>query len=225
MLIDAFLQNDKQKVQELHQYLSENFDQNSYVTLFPFEKTLLFAWTGDFKNMLQYVKEVDSTYIAQMQIKIMPSSANNFYQTAKQRVQQEFEDILGNIQTSSLTQEEKDFAAIYLRYYLITDENYDTIVRTINTNTRKFVETYPQSEYIQSLDSYELRPSKWGSGIGINIGYATKTGAYSKSFKNSASMDPYFEFAYNKIMTTMGVSVSFGEVREDIVISDDLVLP
>ena len=202
LLMDAFVQNDKQKVQELRRYLSENFDSNSYVTLFPAEKTLLFAWSGDFENMLQYAKEADSAYIAQMQKKIMPAYANNFYQTAKKQVQQELEVILSNLQVSSLMQEEKDFATIYLHYFLITNENYDTTVCKINTDTRKFITTYPNSEYIKLLDSYELKPSNWGWGLGVNFGYSAKTGTFSNSFKNGGAMDLYIDIAYKKVMIT-----------------------
>lgn len=224
MLIDAFVQNDRQKVQELHRYLSENFDTDNYVTLFPIEKMLLFAWSGDFEKMLQYVKEADSAYIAQTETKIMPVSTNNFYQTLIKRVQQESNAILDNLQATSLTQEEKDFATLYLHYYLITDENYDVIVPVINANTRKFIEAYPDSEYMKLLYSYELRPANWGWGFGVSFGYSAKTGYFSKSFgKNDGAMDFYIDIAYKKTMVTMGFLGAFGRVRQEIIL-DDLVL-
>ena len=229
LLMDAFVQNDKPKVQELHRYLSENFDEDNYVTLFISEKIFLFAWSGDFEDMLQYAKEVDSTYIAQMRKKIMPTYANNFYQTAKERVLQELETILDNLQSSSLTQEEKDFATIYLHYYLVdnykTDGNFDTIVRKINTDTREFITAYPNSEYIELLDSYELEPSKWAWGLGVNFGYSAKTGSFSNSFNNGGAIDLYIDVAYKKVMITMGLLGVFGNVREDIIMSDGSVLP
>jgi hypothetical protein len=226
LLIDAFVQNDKQKVQELHRYLSENFDQNNYITLLPVEKTLLFAWSGDFENMLQYAEEADSEYFAQIRTKIRPNFNNNFYQTIKNRVQQELEVILNDLQFSFLTQEEKDFAAIYLHYYLITKESYDTIVRTINTDTRKFIETYPDSEYMKLLESYELKPSDWGWNFGVNFGYSVKTGNLSNYFnKHDGAMDLYIGIAYKKIMAIIGLWGAFGRVQKDIIISDELVLP
>lgn len=226
ILIDAFVQNDKQRVQELHRYLSENFDQDNYLTLFPAEKILLFAWSGDFKSMLYHIKEVDSIYIARMQTKITPISTNNFYKTLKNRVQQESDVIFSNLQSSFLTQEEKDFATIYLHYYLITDENYNTTVPIINTITRKFIKTYPNSEYIKLLDSYELKLSNWGWGYAMNFGYSAKTGDFSKYFhKNDGVMDLSIDATYKRVMANMGFSVAFGKVQEDIILSNDLVLP
>ena len=228
LLMDAFVQNDKPKVQELYKYLSENFDRDNYVTLFPAEKTLLFAWSGDFENMLQYAKEADSAYIAQMQKKIMPTYANNFYQTAKERIEQVLEVILNNLQASSLTQEEKDFATIYLHYFLVNyriDENFDTIVCKINTDTRKFITAYPNSEYIKLLDSYELKPSNWGWGLGANFGYSAKTGTFSNSFKDGGAMDMYIDITYKKVMITTGVLLTSGRVREDILMSEGSILP
>ena len=228
LLMDAFVQNDKQRVRELHRYLSENFDQDRYVTLFPTEKVLLFAWSDDFENMLQYAKKVDSAYIAQMKKKIMPPYANNFYQTVKERVQQELDLILGNLQDSSLTQEEKDFATVYLYYHIIsydTYENFDTIASKINADTRKFIATYPNSEYIKLLDSYEYEPSKWGWGFGVNFGYSVKTGNFPKSFKNGGAMDFYVDVVYNKTMITTGFLGVFGNAKDDIIKSDGSVLP
>jgi len=225
VLIDAFVQNDKQKVQELHRYLLDNFDQNNYVTLFPGEQILLYAWSGDFERMLQCIKELNEEYIAQMRKKIMPISDNNFYQTAKERVQQESETILDNLQSSSLTQEEKDFTAIYLHYFLISNENRDTTIRKINSDTRTFITTYPNSEYIKLFDSYELKPANWGWGIGVDFGYNLKTGSFSEYFKNGGFIDLYIDVAYKKIMITTGLGGTFGNARKDIVLSKDVILP
>jgi len=224
VLIDAFLQNDKQKVQELHRYLSETFEQDNYVALFPAEQVLLFAWYGDFEDMLQYIQKADSAYLAQLRKKITPTSTNNFYQTATERLQQELEVVLGNLQSSPLTQEEKDFAAIYLHYFLITVENVDTAVRKINTDTRAFIAAYPNSEYIKLLNSNEYRLSDWGWGFGLNFGYSAKTGNLSKNFKNDGAVDFYVDAVYKKVMATTGILIAPGSARKDIV-SDGLVLP
>ena len=101
---------------------------------------------------------------------------------------QELNIILDDLQVSFLTQEEKDFIAIYLRYYLVnydgTEEDFDTIVLEINENTRDFLINYPNSEYISLFDSYELEPSKWSWGLGFDFGYSAKTGSLQEYFKN-----------------------------------------
>ena len=225
LLIDAFIQNNKQKIQELYQYLYEDFDQDSYVTLFPAERMLLFAWCEDFKSMLQYVKKVDSAYVEKMNTKIMPSSDNNFYETLFFRTQKEFDTILSNLQTSFLTQEEKDFLDIYLHYFLLTDENYDTAVVPINTSTRKFIGTYPDSEYINFLDSYEQKLSDWGFGFGLNFGYNAKNGDFSKYLKDSFAFDMNIDVSYKKTMATVGLLLAFSPQRTEITNSENIVLP
>jgi len=226
MLMDAFVKSNKQKVQELHQYLSENFDQDHYVTLFPMEEILLFAWTNDFENMLRYAKKLNSTDIAQMQTKITPISTNNFYKTLRTQVQKELKEIQDNLQVSSLTQEEKDFAVIYLHYYLITDDNYDTIVRQINTDTKKFTATYPKSEFLALFEDYELKPSNWGIGVGICLGYSAKTGELSKSFnKHDGAADIFVNVFYRNIILSMGFITLSSKAQENIAISDKVFLP
>jgi hypothetical protein len=233
LLIDAFIQNDQEKVQELHWYLFENFDQENYVTLFPEEQRLLLAWYGDFKNLLLYIEGVYSPYFntwTDTRTKVRPVYTHNFCEIIKKRVLQELDIILGNLQASSLTQEEKDFVAIYLHYYLIgnsffRDENYDAIVHTVNTSAKKFIATYPNSEYINLLRSYELKPSDWGGGFGLNLGYSAKTENLSKSLKNDGTVGIYIDVVYKKTLLTTGFSIAFGKAREDIVISDKLVLP
>ncbi|MDR3235426.1 MAG: hypothetical protein LBT48_01705 [Prevotellaceae bacterium] len=223
-LIDAFVQNDKEKVRELQQYLSANFDQSNYITLFPGEKILLSAWLGDYEKMELAIKESDSLYIENMQTKILPSSTNNFYRTAKEKIQQEQGIILADLQASSLLQEKKDFIAIYLRYYLITDANIDTMMRGINTDTRQFITDYPYSEYIGFFENYELRPSNWGYGLCANFGYAAKAGNLSKYFSNEGVLDCGIDVGYKKIMATIGVSCSFGDTQDDVPLPDGTVL-
>jgi hypothetical protein len=233
LLIDAFIQTDREKAQELHWYLSENFDLNNYITLFPEEQILLLAWYGDFKNLLLDIEKVNATYF-DARTKVKPVYTHDFSEIIKKRVLQELDIILDNLQASSLTQEEKDFVAIHLHYYLIrenyygwvriTDENYDAIVHTINAKTRKFVATYPNSDYIKLLRSYELKPSDWGFGFGMSLGYSEKTGTYSNAFKNGAYVDFNVDGTYKKFMATMGFSVGFGGARKNIVVSDNLVL-
>jgi len=234
LLIDAFVQNDKQKVQELHRRLIEDFDNKNYVTLFPNEQILLFAWSSDFENMLQCIHQFDKEYYEQMRKKIMPTrtdyyyhsrTTNNFYPTLLEKVRQESETILDKIQLSILTQEEKDFISIYLHYYLESNENSDVIIRKINADSRHFIETYPQSEYIQLLNSHEYKPANWGWGGGMIFGYAAKTGLFSSHLKNSATVDFNFDVVYKKINLTAGFIFSFGKVREEISKSNEMILP
>lgn len=250
MLIDAFMAGDKQKVQELHSYIAEKFEHDEYIALFPAEQELLFAWYGDFESLVAYIQKADSAYFAQLSKKIMPPYTNNFYQTLEGHVQQSFESILSSLQASPLTQEEKDFVAIFLQYFWLTDEDIryyayspyymntqlysvvgvrhdrvDSLIRPINIATRKFIAAYPASTYIKSLSSYELKPSDWGLGFAVNFGYAAKTGDFSKSFKNDGNFDFNIDVAYQKYIATMGIMATFGNARKDIVKSSSLVLP
>jgi hypothetical protein len=237
MLIYAFEQNDRQDVRELHQYLSSNFDEDIYVTLFPDERILLSAWTGDFENMLRSIYKTPglSRYRSHRfdPPKIMPRPSNDVYETAKERLFKEFDIIIENVQTSSLSQEQKDFLAIYLHYYLLQENrrysgphggryfypvvNNDSLIRKVNADTRKFIATYPNSQYIIFLKSYEMKMSDWGGGFGVNIGYSEFTGNLSEHFKNTASIDIYLEMLYKKyVMALEFFSVLGGKNRQDI---------
>jgi len=235
LLLEAFVQNDREKVQEIRQFLSENFDENSFVTLFPFEQVLLLAWLNDFEEMLQHIKIYD-TSMAQIQRKIMPDFANNFYGVIVGRVEQEFETILDNLQASHLTQEQKDFSAIYLRYFFIpfTDpprhffgvsEEVDAILREVNTDTREFIATFPHSEYISLFHSFELEPFDWGFGFGIGGGYSAKTGDFSNFFTNRGAAEMFIDITYKRFIATVGFSGVFGRSREDIHLSNGLIFP
>ena len=224
-LIDAFAQNDREGVRELHRYFSENFDKNNYVVLFPDEEFLLFVWYHDFESMIQYIPKIESERKA-VQGKILPSFTNNFYQAIRNRVEQESEIIFHNLQMSPLTQEEKDFVAIYLQYYFVPNihyfpitnldqrwmwgENfyeYDTIVRKINTDTRNFVVTYPNSNYIVFFESYEREITDWGGGFGMNIGYSSTTGNFSNYFNHNVAVDIYLEAMYKKYISKRSVKI------------------
>jgi len=237
LLMDAFVENDKEKVRELHLYLTENFDQNNYVTLLPAESILLYAWYNDFDNMFDNILTAKLEE-SQMQTRIFPTGTSefyavsrNFYQITQKQVLKELEEILFNLQTSFLSQEEKDFATIFLhyclaprRYYYTSIENYDDIVTQINLYTKKFVSDYPNSQYIKLLIIYEQKPSNWGFGIGVSLGYAAKTGNYYKYFINGVAADLYVDVTFKNIMLTMGVLYSSGGVRNDIAFNE-FVLP
>jgi hypothetical protein len=248
-LIDAFAANDRQKVKELHSYIFEKFEDDDYVALFPEEQILLFAWCGDFENLLAYRQKIDSAYLAQLRNKIMPPYTNNFYQSLEGRVQQEAKFILNSLQASSLQQEGKDFLVLLLRYYLLTDEDLyyfnrqpypysysklsfgaeyeraDIAIGQINVDTRKFIAAYPNSEHIKLLSTYELKPANWGFEMSVNFGYTAKTGDYSKSFKNGGNIDMNVGVAYQKYVATIGLAGTFGSLRKDIVKSNGMVLP
>ena len=226
LLIDAVAENDKEKAREIHLYLSENFDPKSYVTLFPAESILLNAWYNDFENMF-YNMSTFNLKEKQVETRILPAVINNFYQVIRERVAKELEEILFNLQATFLSQEEKDFATIFLHYCLVpftSTEEYDTIVSQINIYTKKFIFDYPNSQYIKSLISHELKPSDWGWGFGISLGYAAKTGDYSTHFKDGVAADFFFDITYKNILLTMGTLFSITSARKDIVFNES-VLP
>jgi hypothetical protein len=110
--------------------------------------------------------------------------------------------------------------------YHRTNEDYETIIYKINTNTKTFIATYPDSEYIKLLESYELEPSKWGYGVGVNFGYSAKIGDISKFFsKNDGAMDLYIDIAYKNYLATTGIFSAFSNAREDIIREDGVILP
>ncbi|MDR0436958.1 MAG: hypothetical protein LBH22_01505 [Bacteroidales bacterium] len=236
MSIDAFVRGDKQEVRKIHHYLFENFENSEFVALFPEEQILLFAWSGDFESLLHYIPKLTTDYHMQIRNKIQPISTNNFIQIARKQVGQELEAILDNLQMSSLSQEQKDFVSIYLRYplvgnlyygyyYFVREINYDAIIRQINADTRTFLATYPNSEYINFLKSYELELNDWGFWLGMSAGYSLKTNNLSDYIKSFVSVEIFLEVMYKKYMVGLGFFMIDSRARENIIKQEGWVLP
>jgi hypothetical protein len=104
-------------------------------------------------------------------------------------------------------------------------DKYDTIVSKINTDTRIFISTYPNSDYIDLFESYEREITDWGGGLGFNVGYSATTGGFSDYFNHNVTPDIYVVLLYKKYVMDLGFSSVLGKNREEIVNSDGFILP
>ena len=115
------------------------------------------------------------------------------------------------IRNASLAEEEKMLLEIQ---HILMVSNADTNMTqdSLNTLSRNFVLSYPQSaykSYVANYALYDYQPSKWGLGLDFFVGTNLFDGELGNYFQTSFNFGIAFEFQYKKTTLYLRNNIGF----------------
>ena len=200
LLADSFMEGDLQKVDEVRNYLLKEVDSENYIALLPGEQWLISYWTGEFYDVLDSVNYYYTKGNKNYQDKIFPPEDRLYYKLVE-KSWNELEQLEGEILTSDLNEDQKDFLLLHLNF-MIAGEPLNTITQDeINEMADLFIEKHPAGKYTELVKNnirYKFKASNWGFAFDFFAGYAIQTGELSSQFNNGFALGHGFDIEYKK---------------------------
>ena len=234
LLMDAFLNNELEKTDQLFLYLENEVANRDYAAFTSFEKLILSCYLQHYDIALATILYVDS--IGQLSPNDRPILVTPTDEQLEAKLVEKYFGyrvfINAEINISDLQPEEKELLIlalddIFLRIEVQGDSKaLETLQDELNKRSNNFITTYPDSKYnhyVVDAVRYELAPSKWGYGMYVLMGYETRMGDLSNFFGSGFSADFGISIYYKKFTFNLQGSPSFGKLKEDIIFSDNVV--
>lgn len=218
LLLEKFLEGDKQKVQEIFRYLVENEEDEDYLAFYPHEKLLLYYWTEQYSPILKGLANFDSVITATVNTQIRPREDMLYPKLAGYFLEMRAE-IKSKIHFSDLSESEKELLKLNLDY-LLTDSNQPSEAQEdLNVQANKFLADYPNTkyeDYIRKNIRIQLSPSKCGYAFEFFSGYGFFTENLESNFKNSIPMGIAFDIDYKRYVLYLRNYIGFSKTKNNI---------
>lgn len=220
LLLDAVIQKDENQILAITNYLLDLDDAN-YLALYPAEKWFVHYWLGEYGEILADVVLFDTTYISAVRTKVHPRE-DMLYEKLKLQLSENQSEIIDEINGSSLTPEDKNFAKLNFEY-LISGYGYSEITQVdLNTNSNNFLEAYRQSvfeDYIRTHIRFQYKPADWGLAVEFFTGYGIFTEDLSESFKNNVPIGVAFDITYKDFVLYLRDYIGFSKTLDTLAFS------
>ncbi len=209
LLLDKFVEDNWQKVNEITDYLLQIEDTN-YVALYPAEYWYILYWTQAYPELLMDIRRVDSITIASFYSRIRPSKdmlGPSMYKKTlanKNRLKEQ-------IHAAKVGQREKDFLNLHLDWLLADTRNVKT-QDSLNELADHFLATYDSTAYdvfIRNEIRYKLVPDNFGVTYDATAGYGMFTDNLVDNYTNPfvfsigvGALYKGFDFSLNLLFVT-----------------------
>lgn len=226
LLLDKFLEEDFQMVQQIREYLIREHEDPDYAVFWAPEHFLLLYWTHDYDQMLKIATTFDYDYFEQFSRQIKPPY-DLLYTKLIERTLSARESMESYIENDPLLQtEQKEFLVLLLHHLMeegSDEENNALDSSMINTMAGNYLQKYPDSEYeyfIRHFIRFSYQPSTWGFGFEFFSGYGLFTGTLDSKYTHNIPMGVAFDLYYNNFVFNLRNYIGFNRTREDIIYPD-----
>ncbi|MEM6642344.1 MAG: hypothetical protein AAF616_05150 [Bacteroidota bacterium] len=212
-LLDAVIEDNLTNISILYQALSKLDDEN-YLAIYPGEEWLIGYWLRDYQVILDGIGAYDSAFLTTNGMRVQPSGDYLIYKL-KEKIDTRVSELKSQIQTSSYSEEQKDFLALNLDYLLYSGDNQEQL----NSSANSFLKNHPNSEYedyIREYVRYEFKPSKWGFSFEFFSGYGVFTEDLSRDFTNNVPIGIAFDVFYKKYVLFLRNYIGFSRTTNAI---------
>lgn len=189
MIIENIVKGDKKKVNEILDYLKDTVEDNQSRAFYQIEKYLLYYWFEKFDFVIKYALDdsINTRYVYShfylYKDTLMSKLENELWKSRSQ--------IKIKIQSSDLTNTEKDFLILNINYLLnrsVYRKVYNTITQdTLNKLADDFLISHPNSQfenYVRKNIRYVYFASNWSTTFEVFSGYGLFTNKLESYFKN-----------------------------------------
>ena len=148
ILLDKFIEDDKLGIMlEMDRLMM--LDNNDYLALYPVEFWLLSYWLGDYEAILLSDKSLRLDSLSNDRTLRIPPQRDYLIPKLFEKSAEKKDTLLQHIKNSKLTEEEKTFMLMKLRYLLSESENTERKKsrEELNLLADDFLTRYPDSEY------------------------------------------------------------------------------
>ena len=216
-LLEKLLERDYEKVTETKDYLLGLEDEH-YFALTPMELCQILMWTREFDALTVYMRQIDSTFDANLNDKVMP--ANDELRKQLYRRSVEDEHLLRfNIQEADVSAEDKAYLTLFLDWLVtpFSDKNQNEL----DDKSEKFLENYPDSDYkwfvqhVISTQAAKANKDNWGWGMGLDLCGGFVTGKLSETMTPIVGLGLSFALAYKKLLMELGYDIVLSKTKVD----------
>jgi len=217
LLLDSFMADDLDKVEEVKDYLLKEVEDANYVALFPAEHWLILYWTEEYDELLLSLQEFDRDIYTGMEHKILPSQ-DVMYESLQGKSLVWEEKLEWKLRNSALSEEEKDFLRLNLAW-MLDDGSQPEALEGLNQRADIFLESYPGSTYenfVRQELRYKYVPSDWGLGMEFFTGYGMFSGELADWFSNTGAFGMGIDGEYDKLTLSLRIAGWIGTTGKDI---------
>ncbi len=202
MLLDAFMDDNSAKVEDVFLYLVNDVEDTEYIAFYYAEKVTLACWLGMYDMA---VREIACFYndSTTYPTAIKPP-ADQLWPKLYEKAQLYREALFQRIESASLSAEDKAVLTLTMESILTSRESvFSQEQEDINKKCNEFLTSYPQSvygRYVREKLRFQVKPADWGFGMGINAGYSGHTGALADMVSGYATIGFEMEVTYKRFM-------------------------
>jgi len=221
VLLDKFIEDDTLGIMlEMDRLMM--LDNNDYLSLYPVEFWLLSYWIGDYDAILFSDKSLRlDSLLGDSNSKNLKIPPQRDYLIPKlvERSTEKKEILLQHIKDSKLTDEEKAFLLLKLRYLLSEDTNQRKSQEDLNQFADDFLTRYPNSEYAEFTRrfirvKYEI--TRNGFAYSLYLGKFLFTGNLTDYYRQPSLFGFTMEAIKSNWVCQLNLSVSFSKTKTDM---------
>lgn len=221
MLLDKFIENNMYGVMTEVNYLM-GLDDENYIALYPQEFWLLSYWMKDYNAVLKTIATPDSVMVPSKVKRIPPA---NDYLTTKliERSKDKESSLIDDINSASLTTEEKDLLMIVLKYLNEGLGYVHPRQEELNLLADQFLTNYASSPYAGFVKKHirlKMEPTNSGTGYTIQAGTLLLAGNAKEYFKNHTMIGFGIDALHNKWLFQLNMGFAFGKTIADMPVAD-----
>ncbi len=216
MILNKIVEGDRKKVRQVMTYLIDSTEDKDYIAFNPFEKCLLYYWSGQYDQIMSDTRDFEG-FLRQAEGRRIPIQ-DALMRDVIAKVGYERLKIQMDINGSDLSAMQKAFLVLNLDY-LAETENTVRSQESINDACNGFMSLHPNSEfepYIRKYLRFQYKASKWGYDYEFFTGYGIFTGDLSKQFTNTVPIGIAFDLHHSKFVLFLRVYIGFGLTRDSI---------
>jgi len=231
LLLDKFLENDKEKVKEIKNYLMEKGEGENYVALYTAELWLILYWTNEYEELLTRLKEyqmptpfveyhiyptsISRHYSSRYDNRIYPLP-DMLYTKLLQYSKEKEDEIITQIQFSDIDMEKKEFLQLNFESMIKKSPSYQD---TLNMQVESFRKAFPESEfndYIGKYIKYKYVLGNWGAAIELFFGMGFPTGGLRERFIDDVAGGVALDVYYKKFEFILRMYGGSYHLKKDI---------
>ncbi len=217
LLLDSFLEDDFEKVEEVKNYLVGEVENEDYAVFYPAEYWFILYWTGEYQELLKSINQFDSVTVISFQYKIKPDN-DLLYNKLLVKTSQMKDFLISQLQKSMVAEVDKDFLIMNLSYLLAGKNDPDITQDMLNDMADEFLGNHPNSEY-EDYTRKNIRfrqvASKWGFGFEFFSGYGIFTDKLSEEYKNNIPIGVAFDICYKDFTLFLRDYIGFSKNNND----------
>ena len=234
LTLEHLQKGDLYALKEVKTYLAAEAG-NPYRAFLPVEYWLLSFWSEEYNILLEEAKQFSADIDWQgenyweMPERYRPSSLlrmiaenDRLSQEVGRKSAESYLPLTVTIDAAALNSEEKAFLKLWLYSILFTPNrvDQDTEMAEQNEMADAFLEEYSGSEYsdyTRRFIRYRFKPSDWGFGYELFLGYNPLTGGLNRHFGNSIAGGFAFNVLYRKLDLSLRFNYASAKSRREVI--------
>lgn len=215
-LLTALQNGDIAKAREIFTFSQTRFDPRRVTVWWERERLLIHFWIGDFKSLLDEIRNQDAFGDRRNRNTITPSD-DLFFDDLSSLTRMKYTDIRRVIRSSDVRKDEIDFLELFLDFITIrrseTREESDRQQKQLNAAADEFLKDHADSPYaafVRNNIRFVIATSPFGYGFAFGLGQSLPTGAATSLFGNAIAFAMEFDMAYNAYAGYVHLSIGAG---------------